>query len=485
MTERDAVFLPVRKLAERVRTRQVSPVALTRLFLDRLERIGPTYNAVVTLTADLAEPQAQEAEREIAAGRYRGPLHGIPYGLKDVFATDGYPTTWGAGPLRDQAFDYDATIVRRLRDAGAVLAAKMALVELAGGTGYRRADASFTGPGLNPWDPGTWSGGSSSGSGSAVAAGLVPFAIGTETWGSIMGPSTNCAVSGLRPTFGRVSRHGGMPLTYGMDKPGPMCLTADDCGIVLDAVAGHDERDEATTTRPYEYRPHRPESGRFRLAVPGGVPDGAQPGVQDRFREALAVLAEVADVEVVELPDLPYAEVSSAIFLAESASVMEEIIDSGITAGLTAPEARCGIYPRTAMLATDYLRALRLRRTIAVAADRLLDRYDALLSPTRPAVAPPADRAWAKSRRKRPDRKPNEKPRERDADPLGAFGSCIGLPAISVPMGFAEDGLPAGLQILGRAYGENVVLAVASAYQELTDWHTRHPPDLLQGIATE
>ena len=473
MKERGAVFLPVRELAERVRTRQMSPVALTRLFLDRLERLGPRYNAVVTLTADLAEPQAQEAEREIAAGHYRGPLHGIPYGLKDVFATEGYATTWGAGPLRDQRFDYDATIVRRLRDAGAVLAAKMALVELAGGTGYRRADASFTGPGLNPWDPGTWSGGSSSGSGSAVAAGLVPFAIGTETWGSIMGPSTNCGVSGLRPTFGRVSRHGGMPLTYGMDKPGPMCLTADDCGLVLDAVAGHDERDEATTTRPYEYRPYRPDRGRFRLGVPKGVPDGAQPGVQDRFREALAVLAEVADVEVVELPDLPYAEVSTAIFLAESASVMEEIIDSGITAGLTAPEARCGIYPRTTMLATDYLRALRLRRTIAVAADRLLERYDALLSPTRPTVAPPADRPWVK------------KPGERVADPLGAFGSCVGLPAISVPMGFTEDGLPAGLQILGRAYDENVVLAVASAYQELTDWHSRHPSDLLQSITTE
>ena len=473
MKERGAVFLPVRELAERVRTRQMSPVALTRLFLDRLERLGPRYNAVVTLTADLAEPQAQEAEREIAAGHYRGPLHGIPYGLKDVFATEGYATTWGAGPLRDQRFDYDATIVRRLRDAGAVLAAKMALVELAGGTGYRRADASFTGPGLNPWDPGTWSGGSSSGSGSAVAAGLVPFAIGTETWGSIMGPSTNCGVSGLRPTFGRVSRHGGMPLTYGMDKPGPMCLTADDCGLVLDAVAGHDERDEATTTRPYEYRPYRPDRGRFRLGVPKGVPAGAQPGVQDRFREALAVLAEVADVEVVELPDLPYAEVSTAIFLAESASVMEEIIESGITAGLTAPEARCGIYPRTTMLATDYLRALRLRRTIAVAADRLLERYDALLSPTRPTVAPPADRPWVK------------KPGERVADPLGAFGSCVGLPAISVPMGFTEDGLPAGLQILGRAYDENVVLAVASAYQELTDWHSRHPSDLLQSITTE
>lgn len=472
MTELDAVFLPVRELSERVRTRQVSPVALTRLFLDRLERIGPRYNAVVTLTADLAEKQAQDSEREIGEGRYRGPLHGIPYGLKDVFATEGYPTTWGAGPLRDQAFDYDATIVRRLRHAGAVLAAKLALVELAGGTGYRRAKASFTGPGLNPWDPGTWSGGSSSGSGSAVAAGLVPFAIGTETWGSIVGPSANCAVSGLRPTFGRVSRHGGMPLTYGMDKPGPMCLTADDCGLVLDAVAGPDERDEATTTRPYEYRLHRPERGRYRLGVPKGVPDSSRPGVQERFREALAALAEVADIEEVGLPDLPYAEVSSTIFLAESASVMEGLIDSGLTAGLTAPEARIGIYPRTAVLATDYLRALRLRRTIAEAADRLLARYDALLSPTRPTVAPPADRPWVK------------KPGERAADPLGAFGSCIGLPAISVPMGFSDEGLPTGLQILGRAYDENVVLAVASAYQGLTDWHARHPPDLLQAIAT-
>ena len=472
MTELDAVFRPVRELSERVRTRQVSPVALTRLFLDRLERIGPRYNAVVTLTADLAEKQAQDSEREIGEGRYRGPLHGIPYGLKDVFATEGYPTTWGAGPLRDQAFDYDATIVRRLRDAGAVLAAKLALVELAGGTGYRRAKASFTGPGLNPWDPGTWSGGSSSGSGSAVAAGLVPFAIGTETWGSIVGPSANCAVSGLRPTFGRVSRHGGMPLTYGMDKPGPMCLTADDCGLVLDAVAGPDERDEAATTRPYEYRLHRPGRGRYRLGVPKGVPDSSRPGVQERFREALAALAEVADIEEVGLPDLPYAEVSSTIFLAESASVMEGLIDSGLTAGLTAPEARIGIYPRTAVLATDYLRALRLRRAIAEAADRLLARYDALLSPTRPTVAPPADRPWVK------------KPGERAADPLAAFGSCIGLPAISVPMGFSDEGLPMGLQILGRAYDENVVLAVASAYQGLTDWHARHPPDLLRDIAT-
>ena len=467
MTEHDVIFLSLRELAEQVRTRRVSPVALTRLFLDRLERLGPRYNAVVTVTAELAEAQARQAELEIGAGRYRGPLHGIPYGLKDLFATSRYPTTWGAAPLREQTFTYDATIVRKLQEAGAVLAAKLALVELAGGARYGRADASFTGPGLNPWDRGAWSGGSSSGSASAVAAGLVPFAIGTETWGSILVPACCCGVAGLRPTFGRVSRHGCMPLTFGMDKPGPIGLTADDCGIALEAVAGHDRRDEATTPQPYRYGPHHPaRSRRLRLAVPKGVPGGAEPEVGARFREALAVLAEVADVEEVELPDLPYAAVSSAIFLAESASVMEEIIDRGITAELTAPEGRWGAYPRTAMLATDYLRALRLRRTIAAAVDRLLEGYDALLAPTQLQAAPAADRPWDKG------------PAQWSADPLGAFGSCLGLPAISVPMGFTSAGLPAGLQILGRAYDENVVLAVAVAYQKLTDWHTRHPPDL-------
>ena len=265
-----------------------------------------------------------------------------------------------------------------------------------------------------------------------------------------------------------------MPLTYGMDKPGPMCLTADDCGLVLNAVAGHDERDEATATRPYEYRPHRPEGGRFRLGVPRGVPDGSQPGVRDRFREALDTLAEVADVEVVELPkpalrrsverDLP-----GRIGQRDGGDHRQRHHRGAHRTG----GAHRDLPPHRDAGHGHYLRALRLRRTIAVAADRLLACYDALLSPTRPTVAPPADRPWVK------------KSGERAADPLGAFGSCVGLPAISVPMGFADDGLPIGLQILGRAYDENVVLAVASAYQELTDWHARHPQDLLQGIATD
>ena len=238
-----------------MRTRQVSPVDLTETFLDRLAAIGPRYNAVVTLTPELARAQARRAERELAAGHWRGPLHGIPYGIKDLFATAGIPTSWGAAPFRTQVFDYDATVVRRLRQAGAVLAAKLAMVELAGGLGYRQPDASFTGPGINPWGGTTWSGGSSSGSGSAVAAGLVPFAIGTETNGSIISPAANCGVAGLRPSYGRVSRHGGMPLAWSLDKPGPLALTADDCGLVLSAIAGFDADDPTTTPRVFSYDP--------------------------------------------------------------------------------------------------------------------------------------------------------------------------------------------------------------------------------------
>jgi len=197
----DLLFKPVRELAALVRARQLSPVELTELYLDRLERLGPKYNAVVTITRERALSQARRAEGEIAAGRYRGALHGIPYGAKDLLATAGTPTTWGAAPYREQRFDFDATVIGKLEAAGAVLCAKLAMIELAGGMGYRQPTASFTGPCVNPWDTGAWTGGSSSGSGAAVAAGLVPFAIGSETWGSILSPAGYCGLAGLRPTY--------------------------------------------------------------------------------------------------------------------------------------------------------------------------------------------------------------------------------------------------------------------------------------------
>ncbi len=217
----ELLHAPVTELAPLLRKRNFTSTALTDAYLDRLEKLGSKLGAVVTITKELARKEAAQADAEIKAGKYRGPLHGIPYGVKDLLATKGIPTTWGAEPYKEQVFDYDATVVRKLREAGAVLVAKLAMVELAGGFGYGHADASFTGPGRTPWNLDFWSGGSSSGPGAATAAGLVAFSIGSETSGSIITPAAYCGVSGLRPTYGRVSRHGAMALSWSLDKLGP------------------------------------------------------------------------------------------------------------------------------------------------------------------------------------------------------------------------------------------------------------------------
>ena len=460
------VFMPIRELGELVRTRQVSPVELAEIFLGRLESIGPRYNAVVTVTRERAMEQAHRAESEIATGQYKGPLHGIPYGAKDLLATSGgIPTTWGAAPFREQVFDYDAAVVRSLEDAGAPLAAKLAMVEIAGGMGYRQPNASFTGPGMTPWGTDAWSGGSSSGSGAAVAAGLVPFAIGSETWGSILSPANNCGLAGLRPTYGRVSRQGSMVLSWTLDKLGPLCLTADDCGIVLEAIAGHDSDDPSTTDRPYRYDIYASAGRRFKLAVLKDVTEGAQAEVATNFENALRVLEDVADIEEIEFPEMPYEAVTRTILNAESASVFEDFIESGAVAGLTAPECH---HPHARLMipAQDYIRALRIRGKVARIADEVMAGYDAMVAPTRAVTATPIDQDFrgvvAGTAR----------------DTMGAVGNSAGLPAISVPSGFSDEGLPTGIQFMGRAYDENRILSVARAYQSLTDWHTQHPEGL-------
>lgn len=460
------VFMPIRALSALVRAREISPIELTELFLARLEQLGPQYNAVVTITHERARQQARQAEREIMAGHYHGPLHGLPYGAKDLLATSGgIPTTWGAAPFREQRFDYDATVIKKLETAGAVLVAKLAMVELAGGMGYRQPNASFTGPGINPWDGSAWSGGSSSGSGAAVSAGLVPFAIGSETWGSILLPASHCGITGLRPTYGRVSRYGAMALSWTLDKLGPLGLTADDCGLVLDAIAGADANDPTTTPRPYAYDAG-PPAQHFRLGVLTGITDEAEPAVRDNFTRALDVLAQIASIEEITLPEFPYEETTRVILFAEAASAFEEFIDSGQVTELTAPESHYNPYIRTAVLAKDYLRALRLRGLIVKQIDACLAGFDALVGPTSATTATPLDqpfRGAVSSARK---------------DLLGAIGNGAGLPAITVPSGFNEHGLPTGLQFMGRAYAENTILAVARGYQALTAWHTRHPPGL-------
>ena len=465
----DFLFMPIRQLSELVRSKQVSPVELTSTCLDRLETLGPQYNAVVTVTRERAMQQARQAERDIAAGHYRGPLHGIPYGAKDLLATaGGIPTTWGAAPFRQQTFPYDATVIRKLEASGAVLAAKLAMIELAGGMGYRQPNASFTGPCMNPWNRQTWTGGSSSGSGAAVAAGLVPFAIGSETWGSILSPANNCGVAGLRPTYGRVSRYGAMALCWTLDKLGPLCLTADDCGLVLEAIAGVDPQDPTTTTQPYVYEADAAVK-KFRLGVLTGVTDDVDAAVRANFTRALEVLQEVADIEEVIFPELPYEEITRTILFAEASSAFEELIDSGRIAELTAPEDHYNPYVRTAILAKDYLRALRLRGIMAREVDAILCRYDALVAPSRATTATPIAEEFRSAIR------------GSAKDIMGAVGNGAGLPGISVPNGFSEQGLPTGVQFMGRAYAENTVLAVARTYQSLTDWHTQHPPGLMHG----
>lgn len=459
------VFTPIRELSDLVRTKQVSPVELTETALSRLESLGPKYNAVVTITHERARKQAKRAEQEIASGNYRGPLHGIPYGGKDLLATSGgIPTSWGATPFRGQQFEIDATVVRKLEEAGAILAAKLAMVELAGGMGYGQPNASFTGPGISPWDLNTWSGGSSTGSGAAVSAGIVPFAIGSETWGSILGPANNCGVAGLRPTYGRVSRYGAMALCWTLDKLGPLAQTADDCGLVLDAIAGADPNDPTTTNRPYSYEGD--QSGkRFRLGVLKGVADSADEPVRVNFEAALKTLEAIADIEEIEFPDMPYEEITRIILLAESSSAFDDFIESGALDDLTAPEDRYNPFARTPVLAKDYIRAMRLRGIMAREADKAMTGFDAIVGPSRPSTASPLDEEFRSATR------------SSAPDIMGAVGNGAGLPSISVPSGFSDKGLPTGIQFMGRAYDENKVIAAARAYQSLTDWHTKHPPD--------
>jgi aspartyl-tRNA(Asn)/glutamyl-tRNA(Gln) amidotransferase subunit A len=461
----DLLYAPVRELAALVRRKKVSPVALAEAYLDRLDKLGPKLNAVVTVTRELALKEARAAEKEIQADKYRGPLHGIPYGAKDLLATKGIPTTWGAEPYRKQVFDHDATAVLKLRAAGAVLVAKLAMVEIAGGFGYNNADASFTGPGLNPWNTAFWSGGSSSGPGSAVAAALVPFAIGSETSGSIITPAAYSGVSGLRPTYGRVSRHGAMALSWTLDKLGPMCRTADDCGLVLAAIAGPDPLDPSAADKPFAYEPGRKEK-KFKVGVIKGATEGAQPEVKKNFEDSLKVLAKFCEVEDgVAFPDLPFGFVVGTVIDAEAASAFRDLIESGRCKELRAANDRWGGYAASMVLAVDYLQAMRARGPMKRALEDLYAPYDALVAPARATVAYPVGVDFDKAY-----------PGVGGGPPIIQAGNVVGQPALAVPNGFGAKGLPTGIQFTGRIWSEARLVEVAHAYQQATDWHQKRPP---------
>jgi len=368
-------------------------------------------------------------------------------------------------------FKEHARVIAKLEGAGANCIGKLAMVELAGGGGYRFPNASSTGPGLNPWDPTRWAGGSSSGSGAAVAAGLVPFAIGSETWGSILTPAAYCGVTGLRPTYGLVSRSGAMALSWTMDKIGPLCRTAEDCGLVLQIISGGDSDDPGSAGKSFYYTPEyvRPFNV-LRLGwSPADLAAVTDPAARQAFEQATQVLLKLGfQVKEVELPDLPYRTVASTIIGCEMASIFEPLVANGTIDQLVDKNQAAGIVAATGYKATDYLKALRIRRLVQEAMAKLFSTVDVLVSPSRPGVATridePLDRAVA----------PDGSAR-RGLKDLGAAGNLAGLPALSLPCGFAQN-LPLGISLVSRPFEENLLLAIGKQFQAETDWHQRRPP---------
>jgi aspartyl-tRNA(Asn)/glutamyl-tRNA(Gln) amidotransferase subunit A len=467
----DIFFDTIPELNAKLKAREFSTVELVRAFAQRLEQLGPRYNALALPLTASAIRRAQLVDKELKRDRTRGPLQGIPFGAKDLLSTAGEPTTWGARPYAGQVFDYDAAVLQKLDKTGAVLIGKLAMVELAGGGGYNIAGASMFGPGLNPWDRTRWSGGSSSGSGSAVAAGLVPFAIGSETSGSILTPAAFCGITGLRPTYGLVSRYGAMALSWTMDKLGPMCHSAEDCGLVLEAIAGADANDPGSAHKSFYYTPQyyrQPKELRIGYA-PVDFAERADPAARPAFQQALAVIRETgAQLVETRLPDLPYGTLTSTIIVAEACSIFEPLISSGKVDQLADPKQIAGLNAGLEISAQDYLKAMRIRTIVQQKIRRLFADVDVLLAPSRlgpaPKVSEPLDHHTSES----------PEPKDPGLSALIPAGNLAGIPAISLPCGFA-GGLPVAIQLAGPAFSENVLLAIGKEFQTRTDWHRKRP----------
>ncbi|MGH9519264.1 MAG: amidase [Terriglobales bacterium] len=474
MISTDILFQPIAELGRRLRAREFTPLELTQAFLARSRQLGPRLNAYACLTEERALQSARRATDELRSGHVRGPLHGIPYAAKDLLAVAGYPTTWGAKPFENQHFDADATVIKRLDAAGAVLIGKSAMIELAGGLGYSGPHASLTGPCRNPWNTKYWTCGSSSGSGAIVSAGLATFALGSDTRGSIVCPATQCGISGLRPSFGRVSRHGVMTIAWTMDKIGPMARSAEDCALILEAIAGHDEQD--WDSLPEEAATFQAGGGTAPLRVGRltNVFPNARPELHAAVDRALDALRQRgATVVDIELPDGPYEETSELVILIEAASAFSELIASGRCAQLEDPVGQINGYASSQFTATDYLQLQRLRLELARRMDALFDQVDVLAAPGQDSTASLIDP---------PPRPANAAPRaprrafRRDSLQPDGISSVCGLPAITVPAGLAANGLPIGVQFMARALNDGKALQAARQLQAVTDWHRHFPP---------
>jgi aspartyl-tRNA(Asn)/glutamyl-tRNA(Gln) amidotransferase subunit A len=459
----DVLYLPVEELSARIRARKLSPVELTESYLARIHRLNPRLRAFETVFEDLARREARQAEQDIGRGRWRGVLHGIPYAAKDLFATAGGPTRWGAAPCRDQVFDTDATVVTRLRAAGAVLLGKTAMIEFAGGLGYRFPDASASGACANPHDLGHWSGGSSSGSGSAVAAGLCAFALGTETWGSILCPAAFCGITGLRPTYGRVSRAGAMVCAWSFDKVGPLARSAADARRVLEAIAGPDPADPTCATAPLSLEGPKRGPGSLKAGV--FMPDFDRHGEVEVKRAFEDAVEEVARLGVrmsgIRLPDLPASEVAGVLITAEALSSFERFYQDGSVRQLSDPYAPFQPEINRPITGADLVKAWRIRRVLQEQVAQLFESVDLILAPNFMSVAPQLQEDLFQALPY--------------ADPLGAIGNACGLPALAVPSGAGRKGLPVGFQMVAGPFEEAMLLDLGERYQKRTRWHQRHP----------
>jgi Asp-tRNA(Asn)/Glu-tRNA(Gln) amidotransferase A subunit family amidase len=460
----DLAFATVPQLSQLVRTKKVSSAELTRMYLSRLKKYGPKLLCIVTLTEELAMKQAQDADNDLKLGKYRGPLHGIPWGAKDLFATKGIKTTWGAEPYRDQMIDYDATVVERLREAGAVLVAKLSMGALAQGPKW------FGGVTRNPWVPDEdrlGASGSSAGPGAATSAGLVGFAIGTETLGSIISPSSRNGVVGLRPTYGRVSRYGAMGLSWTMDKVGPMGRGVEDCAAALDAIYGPDQHDLTVGDAPFNWSPETPLGSlrvgylksEFEFTPPANATEQQRQLTEKRnamYKEALDVLAKAGvKMTPIEMPKFPTQNIRY-ILTAEAATAFDDITRDGRLNQLSGQDP--GDWPNTFRTnrfvpAVEYLRAQRARVLLMREMDKLMSQWDVFISPAPGSISL-------------------------------IITNLTGQPAVCVPCGFldipgANNGplqhLPQSIMFTGGLYDEASPLRVALAFEQATTWHTMHP----------
>lgn len=436
----DLAFASIGDLSTLIKSRKISSEQLTRMYLERIKKYNPMLQCVITITESLAIAQAQRADKEIAKGKYRGPLHGIPYGAKDLLSTKKYPTTWGSVPFKDQIIDEDATVIKKLEETGAVLIAKTAMGELAWG------DVWFGGKSKNPWDTTQGSSGSSAGSASGTAAGLFVFAIGSETYGSIVSPSTRCGTTGLRPTYGRVSRYGAMALSWSMDKLGPICRTVEDCALVFNTIYGIDEKDQTVYDLPFVYEPKKTDLRKLRIGYLKSDFDSSK--FWKSFNDSVLVVLQKlgATLIPVELPKFPVGDIS-IMLSAESAAAFDDLTRSGKDDLLVRQikNAWPNSFRSSRFIpAVEYIQASRVRQLLIQEMKKVMDKIDVYIGPSL------------------------------EGSSL-LLTNLTGHPCVVVPSGFTEKGTPVSITFTGRLFDEGTVLSVAKKYQDATIHHLRQP----------